>query len=171
MRLRVLVVVATLACAIVPLIGAAQDKSSKEAPNSTPPKNPPTVFRIVELGEDKSLKWSDVQTPDVKIPLSIVNDGEKPLSAVVTATPFPGAAAPAAVQLNGKPSPLTIELHVAKPAGVTRFMIARQNASPYRARSTTPTAIPISDLRSFETVKENRSPSSGPRQSVSSVNA
>jgi hypothetical protein len=47
-----------------------------------------------------------------------------------------------------------------------RFMIARQNASPYRARSTTPTAIPISDLRSFETVKENRSPSSGPRQSA-----
>jgi hypothetical protein len=77
------------------LIGAAQDKSSKR-PNSTPPKDPPTVFRIVELGEDKSLKWSDVQTPDVKIPLSIVIDGAKPLSAVVTATPFLGAAAPAA---------------------------------------------------------------------------
>jgi hypothetical protein len=115
---RRLLVVAALACAVIPLIGAAQGKPSKET-NRTSADEPAAVFRIVELGEEKSLKWSDVQIRDVRIPLTIVNDGKAALSAVVTATPFLGAAAPAAVQLDGKSSPLPIQLAAHKPVGIT----------------------------------------------------
>ena len=85
MRLGVLVV-ATLACALIQSIGAAQDKPPKKPAKTPVAEDPPTAFRIVELGDEKSLKWSEVQTPDVKIPLSIVNYGEKPVSATITAT-------------------------------------------------------------------------------------
>lgn len=109
MRPRLLVV-AALACAVIPLIGAAPAKSADETP---------TVVRIVELGDEKSLKWSDVQVRDVKIPLTIENDGKTDLSAVITATPFLGAAAPAAVQIDGKSPPLSIQLVAGKSAGIT----------------------------------------------------
>ena len=64
-----------LASAVIPLVGAAQGKPDRKR-HRTAPEEPPKVFRIVELGEEKSLKWSDVQTPDVRIPLTVVNDGK-----------------------------------------------------------------------------------------------
>jgi hypothetical protein len=116
MRLRSLVV---LALALIPAIGRAQDKSMTASQNTESQQELPKVLRIVELGgETTSLKWSDVQTTAVTIPLSIVNDGRKPLSARLTATPFLGSAAPAAVQLNGQSSPLTLSLGVKQPVSV-----------------------------------------------------
>jgi hypothetical protein len=66
-------------------------------------------LQIVELGTDKSLKWSSVQTPHVSIALTIETLERPLLTSSLKRTPFASAAAVEPTRINGGTPRLTFK--------------------------------------------------------------
>src|SRR5262249_40855431 len=97
MRAASITTILCLALSRLPGLAQAPDKAA-----------PPLM--IVEATASKEIKWTDVKTPAIAVPLTIENVDKKALTNIgIEVTPFSGSGRMAAVLVDGKTSPVLIK--------------------------------------------------------------